>query len=182
MMKQIFSASKIVALAVVLSFGLSYVYAWTAPTATPPTGNVSAPINTGDNTQYKAGNLVLNDSLLPFTNGLIVLNGKVGIGTASPAQKLSVAGTIESTSGGVKFPDGSVQATAATLPVKTNAIYLAQTKGSVKCNCNTSYCSNSCSGSITTSATCAAVAACSSCTSCGAATVYNNTLLGNLIQ
>ena len=41
-------------------------------------------------------------------------SGKVGIGTASPGQKLSVAGMVESTSGGVKFPDGTVQTTAMT--------------------------------------------------------------------
>lgn len=40
-------------------------------------------------------------------------DGKVGIGTTSPAQKLTVAGTIESTSGGVKLPDGTVQTTAS---------------------------------------------------------------------
>jgi hypothetical protein len=39
--------------------------------------------------------------------------GEVGIGTTTPGQKLSVAGTIESTSGGIKFPDGSVQTKAA---------------------------------------------------------------------
>jgi len=38
--------------------------------------------------------------------------GNVGIGTTAPGQKLSVAGTIESTSGGIKFPDGTVQTTA----------------------------------------------------------------------
>src|SRR2546428_1431445 len=36
----------------------------------------------------------------------------VGIGTSAPGSKLTVAGTIESTSGGIKFPDGTTQATA----------------------------------------------------------------------
>ena len=41
--------------------------------------------------------------------------GKVGIGTDSPASKLTVAGLIESSGagGGVKFPDGTVQTTSA---------------------------------------------------------------------
>ena len=39
--------------------------------------------------------------------------GNVGIGTTSPGQKLTVAGTIESTSGGIKFPDGNTQSTAS---------------------------------------------------------------------
>ncbi len=39
--------------------------------------------------------------------------GNVGIGNSSPASKLTVAGIIESTSGGVKFPDGTTQTTAA---------------------------------------------------------------------
>ena len=39
--------------------------------------------------------------------------GNVGLGTTTPGQKLTVAGTIESTSGGVKFPDGTTQTTAA---------------------------------------------------------------------
>lgn len=38
----------------------------------------------------------------------------VGIGTTNPGEKLTVAGTIESTSGGIKFPDGTIQTTATT--------------------------------------------------------------------
>lgn len=47
----------------------------------------------------------------------ILANGHVGIGTSAPGQALSVAGTIESTAGGVKFPDGTTQATAAIPPL-----------------------------------------------------------------
>ncbi|MDP2815594.1 MAG: hypothetical protein Q8O19_02815 [Rectinemataceae bacterium] len=47
------------------------------------------------------------------TTFMTILNsGNVGIGTLTPTQKLTVAGVIESTSGGVKFPDGTTQTTA----------------------------------------------------------------------
>ena len=39
--------------------------------------------------------------------------GRVGIGTSTPAQALSVVGVVESTAGGFKFPDGTTQTTAA---------------------------------------------------------------------
>jgi len=69
MKTQLFDALKVSVLAVVISFGLSYAFAWTAPTATPPTGNVSAPINTGAGLQTKYGNLTVANL---GTNSIIV--------------------------------------------------------------------------------------------------------------
>ncbi len=40
-------------------------------------------------------------------------DGNVGIGTDSPGERLSVDGIVESMAGGFKFPDGSLQASAA---------------------------------------------------------------------
>ena len=40
--------------------------------------------------------------------------GNVGIGTTNAASKLTVAGMIETTLGGLRFPDGTLQTTAAT--------------------------------------------------------------------
>src|SRR4029453_8945146 len=39
--------------------------------------------------------------------------GNIGIGTTAPTSKLTVRGMIETTLGGFKFPDGTLQTTAA---------------------------------------------------------------------
>ena len=54
-----------------------------------------------------------NNSIIGDTAIFEDKNGNVGIGTDAPAGKLTVAGTVQSTSGGFKFPDGSVQTTSA---------------------------------------------------------------------
>src|SRR5262249_3294439 len=43
----------------------------------------------------------------------IARDGNIGIRTMEPSSPLTVAGTIEVTSGGIKFPDGTNQTTAA---------------------------------------------------------------------
>ncbi len=54
-----------------------------------------------------SGSSLLGDSIITQ------LNDQIGIGTTAPTSKLTVAGMIETTLGGVKFPDGTVQTTAA---------------------------------------------------------------------
>jgi carbonic anhydrase/acetyltransferase-like protein (isoleucine patch superfamily) len=58
-----------------------------------------------------------NHPLHFFINGgeprmTVDTTGNIGIGTITPNSKLAVAGLIESTTGGIKFPDGSIQTTA----------------------------------------------------------------------
>jgi len=89
MLKQLLSTAKIVLLATVLSFGLSYALAWTSPTATPPGANVSAPINAGNTAQEKTGGL---------TVGSLTTAGAVTAGSVSTAG-LTNTGTLRVTTG-----------------------------------------------------------------------------------
>ncbi|MCX6268961.1 MAG: hypothetical protein NTW16_16675 [Bacteroidetes bacterium] len=55
-----------------------------------------------------------DDKLLIHSAGrTAITGGRVGIGTTAPGQPLTVAGTIQTTSGGIMFPDNTIQATAA---------------------------------------------------------------------
>ena len=90
--KQITHWFSVIVIGIALGLALQFVRAWTEPTVAPPGGNVGAPINTGGLTQVKAGTLGIN------SNGNLVgltVNGNVGIGTASPSQKLDVTGGLE---------------------------------------------------------------------------------------
>ncbi len=55
------------------------------------------------------------------TNGAITIStnlfvmGGISVGSISPGQKLAVAGIVESSTGGFKFPDGSIQLEAAAI-------------------------------------------------------------------
>jgi hypothetical protein len=60
----------------------------------------------------------LEDAALTVTN-----DRDVGIGTVTPNSKLEVAGMVHSTSGGFKFPDGTVQTTALTYPYSATSDY-----------------------------------------------------------
>ncbi len=95
-MNQTMKTLKIIALATVLSFGLSFVYAWTAPTVTPPGGNTAAPINTSATAQVKNGGLSVN-ALTVFGNAYI--DGRLGVGTTTPSRKLHIVTNNSSNDG-----------------------------------------------------------------------------------
>jgi hypothetical protein len=76
---------------IIMSFAAVYfVMAWTGPTGEAPDDNIPPPLNSGTTGQSKAGGLILNTG--GATNGLIVQNGNVGIGTDSPGAELEVNG------------------------------------------------------------------------------------------
>ena len=91
--KIFFSAIITIIISVFVVVGV--IFAWTEPTATPPGGNVPAPLNVSNVGQVKAGGLTLNTS--GAVNGLIVRLGRVGIGLTNPAKELDVVGEIHAT-------------------------------------------------------------------------------------
>ena len=77
-------------------------------------GNVTLG-TTGADTLTLNGTAISCPNNLNFDSNTLFIdatNNRVGIGTASPARTLAVAGVIESTTGGFRFPDGTTQTTA----------------------------------------------------------------------
>ena len=79
-------------------------------------------VSNGDSIQTAIGKLDGNVAILEANgqwdknvNDISYSGGKVGVGTSSPSETLTVAGTIYTTAGGVKFPDASVQTKAVNL-------------------------------------------------------------------
>lgn len=102
--KEIINSLKIIILAIVLSAGVGVAQAvWQGPPGSPtdclPVDHVgcSAPVHVGSLGQIKMGGLSLGSGLGVNDLGLGVIGGKVGIGTATPAEKLDVVGNVKAT-------------------------------------------------------------------------------------
>ncbi len=91
------SPSVIFSLLVMTFLVVNLVWGFTEPSASPPNSNVPAPLNVGSSGQSKSGGLILNTG--GATNGLLVDQGNVGIGTQNPTQKLDVTGYIRAATG-----------------------------------------------------------------------------------
>ncbi len=110
MFKKLASAFKTTPLviALVLTFGLSYAYAaWSEPTATPPGGNVAAPINTGSAAQTKTGSLGVGSANAPAHT--LEVNGAVSLNGYYSGEPNSSGGLILNHSTGVSGKEASIE-------------------------------------------------------------------------
>ncbi len=70
----------------------------------------------------QTGGVKFYDAWNVQTRMTVLTSGNVGIGTTGPNSKLEVAGTIHSTTGGIKFPDGTTQTTSGTSANKVTQV------------------------------------------------------------
>ena len=142
-MKQIFQSAKVVILALALSIGISYVSAWTAPTATTPSSNVAAPINVSSTAQLKPGdlsvwNLISNGVV---TNNAVVTNSIAGntvatnnlvVATGAAAGKVLTSDALGNATWQAPASSGVTSLTAGsgiTLSGSTGAVTVSSTGG-----------------------------------------------------
>jgi hypothetical protein len=96
-------------------------------------------VSASDISWANSGKRIYTQDGLRSDGDIIVEAGRVGIGTATPGQKLSVNGIIESLTGGIKFPDGTVQTTAAGSAQKSVRVYNNVTQIALEACCSSFY-------------------------------------------
>ncbi|MCR4283946.1 MAG: hypothetical protein NUV64_01325 [Parcubacteria group bacterium] len=148
--ENIIQSLKIVALGLMVAVGLSYAFAWTAPTSNPPSGNVAAPINVSGVSQTKTGSL-WSDNFIGSSGGgyfggdLEVANGK-GITLGGVYMTSWPSGGVANWNTMINKPAGFAD-NVDNEQVKSSKIYQCPTLG-------VSSCRNTCNGQLTTGASC----------------------------
>lgn len=99
---------------------MSFVYAWTAPTVTPPNGNVSAPINTSATSQTKSGGLTVGSITAPqHCIGVSCITSWPTGGVTPPtgSEFLNTSATAQTKAGGL-----SVNSATSTKDIVVNGV------------------------------------------------------------
>ena len=91
--KKIFYWFGIILSGVILGIYLQIAFAWDTPTAAPPNNNADEPISAGANVQLKTGALGVGGLFETDTDTYFATTtGKIGIGTITPQEKLTLNG------------------------------------------------------------------------------------------
>ena len=94
----------------ITSSGSAHVLGWSGLLPISRGGTNNSAFTTGSIPFFDGSKLTENNGQLYWDN----TNNRLGVGTSTPTSSITSAGTIESTAGGFKFPDGTTQTTAAT--------------------------------------------------------------------
>ncbi len=94
--------------------GLTFDGTSLATTGLAVNGNTSLGSSSGSTLTLTGTAIAAPNNVNIATNALYIdtANKRIGVGTAAGTSAITAAGVIESTSGGIKFPDGSTQTTA----------------------------------------------------------------------
>ncbi len=120
MKKNIINSTKTLVLAVILATGVSYLFAWTGPTATPPGNNTAAPLSVATSSQTKMGPLILNYANLvtpglEVLGGIQIVDGTQGVGKVLRSDANGVSSWVATSSLGISGGSSGVsQITAGT--------------------------------------------------------------------
>lgn len=123
------------------SAGLAWNGTVLGTTGLAVSGNTVLGANAGSSLTLAGTAVVVPNNLALNTNQFFInsTTGNIGVGTIVPGSLFTVAGNIESTSGGFKFPDATVQVTAAGSSVRLTGCVLpfagpTAPAGSLLCN------------------------------------------------
>jgi hypothetical protein len=117
MKKELLNTIKIITLALLITVGINYLYAWSGPQLPPPDGNVSAPINAGSAAQSKSGMLAIGKTTAPTAGYALDVNGVI-FGNAGVFAGLTLA---NGTQGDGKVLSSNASGNATWSSVTTNS-------------------------------------------------------------